>query len=402
MATLKIKLRPSSVEGKEGTLFYQVIHNRAVRLLKSPYRVFPHEWDSNLMEVILPDTNNERYPYLSYAAENLMESIRRFGKITVSLEKSKETYTADEVMDFFSGRRMDKLLFPFAADVIENMRLLGKVRISETYAASLSSFRRFRRNRDISLDELDSDIIMAYEAYLRGKGLSPNSSSFYMRNLRAVYNRAVEKNLTQQQNPFKHVYTGVDKTVKRAVTLKVMKQIKEIDCSGSRAQSFARDMFLFSFYTRGMSFVDMAYLKKRDLKGGILTYRRSKTRQRLFVKWDKCMQEIVDKYNIPQSEYLLPLIKPFRSMDERTQYIYASHNINRGLKLIGAKLGLPVPLTMYVSRHAWASIAKSKNIPLSVISEGMGHDSEATTRIYLASLDTAAIDKANSMILKSL
>ena len=89
-------------------------------------------------------------------------------------------------------------------------------------------------------------------------------------------------------------------------------------------------------------------------------------------------------------------------MDERTQYIYASHNINRGLKLIGAKLGLPVPLTMYVSRHAWASIAKSKNIPLSVISEGMGHDSEATTRIYLASLDTAAIDKANSMILKSL
>ena len=114
------------------------------------------------------------------------------------------------------------------------------------------------------------------------------------------------------------------------------------------------------------------------------------------------MQEIVDKYDTSQSVYLLPVIKPFSKMDERKQYIYVAHNINRSLKIIGNRLGLPVQLTMYVSRHAWASIARSKHVPLSVISEGMGHDSEATTRIYLASLDTAAIDKANRMILKSL
>ena len=71
-------------------------------------------------------------------------------------------------------------------------------------------------------------------------------------------------------------------------------------------------------------------------------------------------------------------------------------------KAIGKELGLSLPLTMYTSRHSWASIAKSKNVPLSVISEGMGHDSEATTRIYLASLDNMAVDKANSLILKCL
>ena len=125
-------------------------------------------------------------------------------------------------------------------------------------------------------------------------------------------------------------------------------------------------------------------------------------RQQLFIKWEKCMQEIVEKYEIPQSNYLLPIIKPFSDIDERKQYIYAVHNINRCLKIIGKELGLSVSLTLYVARHAWASIAKSKNVPLSVISEGMGHDSEATTRIYLASLDTVAIDKANSMILKDL
>ena len=114
------------------------------------------------------------------------------------------------------------------------------------------------------------------------------------------------------------------------------------------------------------------------------------------------MQEIVNKYDTSSSNYLLPIIKPCNEIDERKQYIYAAHNINRSLKIIGKKLGLSVSLTLYVARHAWASIAKSKNVPLSVISEGMGHDSEATTRIYLASLDTMAIDRANSMILKSL
>ena len=76
--------------------------------------------------------------------------------------------------------------------------------------------------------------------------------------------------------------------------------------------------------------------------------------------------------------------------------------INRKLKTIGNMVGIQLPLTMYVARHSWASAAKTKNVPISVISEGMGHDSELTTQIYLASLDTAVVDKANRMILKSL
>ena len=279
---------------------------------------------------------------------------------------------------------------------------MGKVRTSETYASALNSFKRFRKGKDLLLDDVDTDVMMAYEAYLLHSGISINSSSFYMRNLRAVYNRAVEKELTVQHFPFRHVYTGVDKTRKRAVPLQVIRQIKEMDLSRKPALDLARNMFLFSFYTRGMSFVDMAYLRKKDLNGSVLSYRRRKTGQQLFVKWEKCMQEIVDKYDTSQSVYLLPVIKPFSKMDERKQYIYVAHNINRSLKIIGNRLGLPVPLTMYVSRHSWASIAKSKHVPLSIISEGMGHDSEQTTRIYLASLDTAVIDKANRLILKDL
>lgn len=301
-----------------------------------------------------------------------------------------------------SSQPLRQSFFYFMEKVIVSLRQSGKTRTSETYASALNSFRRFRNNSDVCLDDIGPDLMIAYEAYLKGCGVCPNSSSFYLRNLRAVYNRAVENGLTPQRFPFRHVYTGVGKTVKRAIPLKDVRRIKEMDLSSENSLDFARDMFLFSFYTRGMSFVDMAYLRKQDLHNGILSYRRRKTGQLLSIRWEKCMQEIVDRHNTEQSPYLLSIIRPGDDTGERRQYIYRSHNVNHCLKAIGVRLGLPLPLTMYVARHTWASVARSKNIPISVISEGMGHDSEATTRIYLASLDNMAVDRANRLILKSL
>ena len=137
------------------------------------------------------------------------------------------------------------------------------------------------------------------------------------------------------------------------------------------------------------------------MHNGILSYRRQKTNQQLFIKWEKPMQEIIDKYDTTGTPYLLPIIKDV-GKDERRQYKNASHLVNCKLKKIGMQLGLTIPLTTYVARHGWASIAKSKNIPISTISEAMGHDSENTTRIYLASLNTSVIDNANSLIIKSI
>ena len=113
------------------------------------------------------------------------------------------------------------------------------------------------------------------------------------------------------------------------------------------------------------------------------------------------MQEIVDKYDTSATPYLLPIIRDVE-MDVRRAYKNAAHLINTKLKKLGEQLEIPIALTSYVARHTWASIAKSKNIPISTISEAMGHDSENTTRIYLASLDTSIVDKANNLIIKSL
>ena len=405
MAKIKIKFRPSMSDGEQGIIYYQIIYNRIARQQKTGYRLYKDEWNSDISQAILPvgnEKNEKREYYLSDINDKIQCDIKVFQSIISDFENSNKEYTSDDIIEEFNILSAGKSFFSFMKSVIANLKTLGKIRTSETYTATLSSLERFREYKDLAFDELDSDMMMAYEAYLRARGVSPNSSSFYMRNARAVYNRAVEKGLTGQRYPFKHVYTGVDKTIKRAVSIKIVKKIKEMDLSGNPNFDFARDMFLFSFYTRGMSFVDMSFLRKRDLQNGVLSYRRRKTGRLLLIKWEKCMQEIVDKYDTSRSLYLLPVIKQQKDADERTQYLYAAHNINNCLKIIGAKLGLSVPLTLYVARHAWASIARSKNVPISVISEGMGHDSESTTRIYLASLDTVAVDKANSMIIRSL
>ena len=191
---------------------------------------------------------------------------------------------------------------------IDQPKQLGRERTAETYTSALNSFMRFRCGRDIQLNKLTGEAMMQYEAWLKSENVSMNTISFYMRILRAAYNRAVEKGLTKQQYPFKSVYTGIGKTVKRAITLRDIKRIRNLDLSSRPALDFARDMFLFSFYTRGMSFIDMAYLKKEDLNNGTLSYRRHKTGQVLYVKWEKCMQHIINKYPENMSSYLLPII----------------------------------------------------------------------------------------------
>lgn len=295
----------------------------------------------------------------------------------------------------------------FHENIIDTLRQNARIRTSETYYAAQRSFSKFLSSRpsasdgDIMLDRITPELMEAYEAWQRSRGVAPNTISFYTRILRAVYNRAVEFGITEDRMPFRRVYTGVDKTVKRALPIRAIKKIKTLDLTMIPRLDYARDMFLLSFYLRGMSFVDMAYLRKNDLRNGYVTYRRRKTGQQLVIKWTKEMQLILDKYPRNGSGYLLPIIKN-GTTNERCSYRNASYNINNSLKKIAEMAGVEIPLTLYVARHSWASAAKAKGIPVGVISEGMGHDSEATTRIYLASLDTSVVDRANALILSSL
>lgn len=400
MISVKFKYRPSAIDDREGSVYYQVISNRIVRQVPTSYKIWPNEWDSRTGDLVaMPPVHRANYlAAVRHAMQADMDRLLRIGR---ELAHAMPHVTVESILREYRRHSQSATLFTYSQQVISRYRALGRHRTSETYSATLSSFRKFRGEVDVFLYDIDSNLMESYQAYLHQKGLAPNTVSFYLKHLRAIYNRAVDDGLVSDRKPFKRVSTTTEKTAKRAISLHAIKRLKALDCSSHPSRLLARDMFLFSFYTRGMSFVDIAFLKKKDLKGNVLYYRRKKTNQLLAIHWEPCMQTILRAHTAENaSPYLFSIIKT--DEDPRRQYLNILCLINRYLKEMGEKLGLHHPLTMYCARHSWASIAHQEGIPVSVISEGMGHDSEKTTQIYLASLKTEVIDRANRKILKLL
>lgn len=396
MATVKVKFRPSTVKDRPGTIVYLVTHHRVARQITTEYKIYPHEWDERESAVIATVENR-----LRMIAQKICWDMERLDEIVGKLEKRGNWYSSDDVVTEFRRVGNADSFFLFMGNVIVRLSQLKHTGTANNYRAALSSFKRFRNQEDIPVGAIDHIVMEDYQAYLHSTGLVSNSVSFYMRILRAVYNRAVEQDLTKDRRPFRTVFTGTEKTLKRAISISDIKRIRELDLLSRPNLEFARDIFLFLFFCRGMSFIDAAFLKRTDIQNGVLTYRRHKTNQVLHIKIIEPIKDLIDRYSNKDSPYLLPVITR-SDCDERKQYEAALRRVNNALKIIADMLKLPIPLTTYVSRHAWATIAKSKNVPVNVISDALGHDSIATTQIYLASIDTSVIDRVNELIIKCL
>lgn len=277
MASIKLKFRPSSVKGKKGVLSYQIIHYRLTRLIKTSYRIMPSEWDDSTGSLLI-STQSECKARLLLIRDQTNWEMTRLQGIINDLERTGVEYTIDDIVASFRKIPSVESVFNFMQRCINKLERQKRGRTAEGYTSAMNSFIQFRKNEDLSFEAFDSELMEMYEAYLKEKGLVKNSTSYYMRIWRSVYNLAVEQGYTTDKKPFKHVYTGIDKTVKRAVPFKIIKMIKELDLSFEPQLELARDIFLFSFYTRGMSFIDMAHLKKSNLQNGILTYSRKKDR----------------------------------------------------------------------------------------------------------------------------
>ena len=260
MVSIKLKFRPSTIEGKVGSLYYQVIYMRKVRQVSTNFRITRSEWDSKLEDLIIKDDDSSRANYLQYVQNHIEYDKKCFKRIVKKLTISDSPFTVDTIVDEFHKQSFEITLFSYMEKMIAKLWRQGQHRTSETYQATLSSFRKFREGVDVCFDDIDSEMLISYEYHLRAKELATNTISFYMKRLRAVYNNAVEDGYVENKNPFKKVFTSSEKTVKRAIPLKFVRKLKDLDLSYSPSKSFARDMFLFSFYTRGMAFVDMAYL----------------------------------------------------------------------------------------------------------------------------------------------
>lgn len=302
-------------------------------------------------------------------------------------------------------------------EVMKNTNRLGLARNCTCVYNSLHRYLVGQGRSDITFRQFNSAQVLAYQDWLWAGGVTRNTSSCYMRTLHALYNKAVRQELAAG-NPFLGAYQGIARTRKRAMDKDDFLHLCRLDIRKAMLQEgrspagkrfdrmlyqleLARDLFLFCFSTRGMTFVDVAYLRTENLHNGFITYTRKKTKQIIHVKIEPVMQRIIDKYsgNLP---YVFPILFTTDAGEAYAQYRKALRIYNMNLRCLSSFMQMKVPLSSYVSRHTWATLAYRQHMPVSVISQAMGHDSERTTQIYLKSFENKVIDDANSGFLNEL
>lgn len=397
MATLKVKFRNSTVAGKAGALYYQVIHRGKVRQISAGVRLSSRQWDAAAERVIPRDAGTDG---LQGRIERGMERLRG---IVASFEAVGTLYSADDVVRSFRQQDSEagEGVLHFMRQQIELLLHARRLGTAGNYRRAHDSFSRFLQGNDLSLDQLTDRVVERYNVFLLRRGVVRNTVSFYMRILRAVYNKAVRRQLIPQRYPFAGVYTGIDRTRKRAVDRRMIARLDRLELEGDPALALARDLFLFSFCARGMAFVDVAYLRKSDVRGGTIRYARRKTGQVLCVGIEPKMRALIERYVTwdTDSPYVFPVLTARAEPQAYRQYQAALDTYNRMLAKLSGMIGADCKLTSYTARHSWATAARDCRVPISVISAGLGHASERTTQIYLSVLEDTVVDAANRKVL---
>lgn len=288
----------------------------------------------------------------------------------------------------------------FAKNEIDYVRKMNHQSTADNYATAVRSFTRYYGKKELPLSSIDSHMMDAYGEWLRKERIEKNTLSCYMRSLRAIYNKAVERDLVEQHNPFRNVFTGVTRTKKRSVGKNDICKLREAELKPNSFMQLVRDIFLFCFYACGMPFIDVAFLKKSQIADGYISYNRRKTDQFVQIKIEPCMEEIINRYKSDARDYVFPLLN---SPDENIAYKEYQRKFsyyNKSLKALGEKVGIKMPLSSYVARHTWATLAYQSSESMSVISKALGHTNLKTTQIYVKDIGNNKQNATNKKLLK--
>lgn len=419
MSSFNFVFRSSTKIGRHpGSLSLRVIHNRRVKTISLSCYIYPEEWDAKNQTVIYPLTDANRIRYLDRVKEKMRLCLESLELRIAALEQEGD-YTVEEIIaGYYLSRGEEKLSAWVEVLVIDLMKAKRK-RLAEAYQTVTRGLLKYNKSKDICLNQINSFLIKGFEKSLMDQGKKPNTISYYMRNLRSIYNKAVRARRVsaKDEDPFTGVYTKVKATSKRALTAEEMKLLYDINFSELRLNYFMKPtsngfieglyrswrFFIFCVFAQGMCFIDLAYLRKDNIKDGVCFYYRKKTLQQIEVKVNEGMRCIIESFaeEVKDSPYLFPIIRK-NGKDERLQYETALRVQNRRLRILSEIIGVNKKITTHVGRHTFATLARNGGIPMGAISEMLGHTTEKMTQNYLDSFDKSFSDRAYAMIIDAI
>ena len=357
-----------------------------------------------------------KYEDWSFETERLKKSHKEYKQINDLIEKyssrvnniihefelDETPFTLQDIIIKFkkeSGKQQALSYTAFHESLIEEIKNAGKLSTSNIEKETLKSIQRFFNRTEITFRDLSVDMIYKYQSFLNGNNNSQSTIGIRIRTLRAVFNKAINREIIPATiYPFdKFKVSKIKESGKKEyLSEKELELLKSAELL-NKSDIIARDMFLLSFYGRGINFIDLIQLKKTDLYKDTITYKRSKTEVIVNFKINEHWKRKIEEYVSPaDSIYLFNIIN-----NNQNSKIYINNRkekylkiyINTPLKRIITDLGIKKKITYYCARHSFATILKFNNISIDIIKEALGHKDIKSTMSYLNTLPSNTLDK---------
>ncbi|MDU1906223.1 MAG: site-specific integrase [Dysgonomonas sp.] len=392
----------------QAPLYLRLMHNKQRKLIYLKEKINVDFWDFEANQ-IKPEYPNKEY--LEIAVNGKKQEIE---KKVLTLKLSNKEFTLDDIIEPITSKKktiptVKKQFEAYIQELFEQDRIKN----AKYYRCCLNCLMAFTNEKDLEFTQIDTSFLTDYSNWMKKKKLHKNTIGNRLRGLKAIYNQAIaHKYINKDYYPFDDFKVNKFRveTSKRAITKTEIQKIIKLDLTkistyrNHKYYDFARDIFLFSYFSCGINIVDISYLKYENIiDGNRLCFYRRKTNKLFSFKMHPKAMDIILKYrNIVynSNDYVFPIL----SIQETEKDKYNRINgilktINKYLQKIGEHLKIETTLTTYVARHTYATVLKRSGVNTSIISESLGHSSEKVTQIYLDSFENSQIDEAMKNLL---
>ena len=401
---IKVVLRTGKINKQgQSPLMLRFTHDRTTKFVALGLSVEPHYWDKDT-ELVLP-TCPERITLQS----QIDRTLAGYHKKIQRLEALDIPVNFETLFDAKPACSVGITIEDGFKAEIERLESLGKINSATKHKYALQVLDGYKPTT-MALEAIDLDYLKGLELYLRQRGNKDNSIATRFAIFKAIYNKAVkEGKVAVKQNPFSIYQVGSlwAKTRKRAIDKDDIQRLIDLEITEGHTTEYrrlAKDLFLFSYFTAGMNFGDIARLRYKDIVKGRVNYSRHKTQKLLSFQLVPMALQILEKYGTAGhgEDYIFPILN--RHEHTSPQQIFnrlhkVLRKVNRELKVLGEMIGLGMPLTTYVARHTYATVLKRSGVSVALISESLGHSDLSTTQIYLDSFENSQIDAAMQHLL---
>lgn len=398
MASIKFIRRNKKLKDGTFPVVLRIVKNRRKKLISTGFSCKENEFDNQEFKKNHPNylKRNRVLNQLKNRAYQIIDEFKLEGV----------DFTLDDFENEFRGLSKKTLAVKdFFEEIISEMERSGRIGNAKAYTETFKSLFKYARD-SLTFSQITPEFLEKYEVWLRENGNKEGGIAFKMRELRAIYNKAINRGIVgQEYYPFKKYKISKLKAKQRKIALSIedFKRIKNFNVCNYPELIEAYNYFMFSFYANGMNFIDMAKLKWSDIRNGRIYYQRSKTKGKFSILVNSELKSILEYYQgvNRSSDYIFPIL--LKNDLTPKQIAYRKHKVlsryNRKLRSIAKLVGISTDITSYVARHSFATILKHKGTSIEKISELMGHADVQITMTYLKEFEQDDLDKETAKLL---